>query len=512
MFLLPTNKSEIVKIINSFDSNKSSDIYGMSPRFLKMLSPAISETLSNIFNESFPRGVFPDHMKLGITPTFKGGSKLDVSNYRPVSVLLTISKILEKLMLFRLTKFLDKHNIIYEHQFGFPKNTSTTLAVLDLSTRIIKALDNGNYAASVFLDFGKAFDTANHEILIDKLENYGVRGIVKNWFELYLKNRHQIVKIGDTLSDKMQITCDVPQGSILGPILFLLYINDIKNSSKILKFFLFADDTSTSLISKDIQELESIYNKELSYVTDWLNAKKLTLNVKKSNLILFKNAKKPAKTLNIKIKREQIEEKEYTKYLGIIIDNKLSWNYHIKHANLKISKGIGILTKLRRYLSKNLLRTLFYAFVQPHIDYGLLVWGRATPNNLKPIKKNLQKVVRKILFKARNQPIEPLFHELNMLDFEKHKYLTISSFMWQLTYDNIPATIKSSFNARKRGYGESNHKYHVPNVNSELSKRTIIYQGPKIWKKLKTDVKNKTNIFSFKRFLKNEFLKKDLTH
>ena len=159
-----------------------------------------------------------------------------------------------------------------------------------------------------------------------------------------------------------------------------------------------------------MQEVENICNKDLSYVTDWLNANKLTLNVKKSNLILFKNAKKPAKTLNIKIKGEQIEEKEYTKYLGILIDNNLSWNYHIKHANLKISKGIGILTKLRRYLSKNVLRALFYAFVQPHIDYGLLVWGSATPTNLKPIKKNLQKAVRKILFKARNQPIEPLFH------------------------------------------------------------------------------------------------------
>ena len=366
-----------------------------------MLSPAISETLSNIFNESFARRVFPDHMKLGmITPIFKGGSKLDVSNYRPVSVLPTISKILEKLMLFRLTKFLDKHNIIYEHQFGFKKNRSTTLAVLDLNTRIIKALDNGNYAASVFLDFAKAFDTVNHEILIDKLENYGVRGIVRNWFESYLKNRHQIVKIGDTLSDKMQITCGVPQGSILGPILFLLYINDIKNSSKILKLFLFADDTSTFLISKDIQELESIYKKELSYVTDWLNVNKLTLNVKKSNLILFKNAKKPAKTLNIKIKGEQIEEKEYTKYLGILIDNKLSWNYHIKHANLKISKGIGILTKLRRYLSKNVLRTLFYAFVQPKHRLWAPSLGKCNTHQPKTYLKKSAKSSKKNPFQS----------------------------------------------------------------------------------------------------------------
>ena len=150
------------------------------------------------------------------------------------------------------------------------------------------------------------------------------------------------------------------------PILFLLYINDKKNSSKILKFFLYADDACTNLINKSIQEQKSIYNKELSYVTDWPNANKLTLNVKKSNLALFRSTKQTVETLKIKIKGEQIQEKDYTKYLGTLIDSKLSWNCHIKHANLKISKGIGILTRLRRYLSKGVLRTLFYALRNKH--------------------------------------------------------------------------------------------------------------------------------------------------
>ena len=177
--------------------------------------------------------------------------------------------------------------------------------------------------------------------------------------------------------------------------------------------------------------------------------------------------------------------------------------------NLKISKGIGILTKLRRYLSKGVLRTLFYAFVQPHIDYGLLVWGSATPSNLKPIKKYLQKAVRKILFKNRNQPTEPLFHELKVLDFDKHKFLTISSSMWQLTYDNIPDTIKSSFNIRNRDYGVNNRKYHIPNISSEILKRNIVYQGPKIWNNLKNDIKIKKSTFSFKKTLKKKLLEKD---
>ena len=262
----------------------------------------------------------------------------------------------------------------------FKKTDLTTLAVLNLNTRITKALDSGNYAASVFLDFAKALNTVNHQILLSKLENYGIRGPAKDWFESYLKNRHQIVKIGDTLSDKMQIVCGVPQGSILGPILFLLYINDIKNYSKILNFFLYADDTSTLLISKSVQELESIYNKELSYVTDWLDASKLTLNVEKSNLVLFRSIKKTVETLNIKIKGEQIEEKDYTKYLGILIDNKLSWNCHIKHVNLKISKGIGILTKLRRYLSKGVLRTLYR--ISYHRFFVIIITDIALQNSI----------------------------------------------------------------------------------------------------------------------------------
>ena len=177
---------------------------------------------------------------------------------------------------------------------------------------------------------------------------------------------------------------------------------------------------------------------------------------------------------------------------------------------MNISKGIGILTKLRRYLSKEILRTLFYAFVQPHLDYGLLVWGSTTSTNLKPIKKNLQKAIRKMLFKNRSHSIEPLFKDLKILDFEKYKFLTISSFMWQLTYNNIPDTIKTAFKTRNRDYGENNLKYHLPNINSELLKRNIIYQGPKIWNSLKNNIKNKKSIYSFKRTLKNKLLEKEL--
>ena len=234
MLLSPVTIEELELCIKELDSKKACDIYGMSAKFLKIMTSEISESLCMIFNESFSKGIFPDHMKLAmILPFFKGGSKLEVSNYRPVSVLPIISKLLEKLMLKRLTSFMEKNKIIYEHQFGFQKNRSTTLAVVDLYTKIVNTLDKGNYACSVFLDFAKSFDTVNHKILISKLENYGIKGTVKQWFESYLSNRKQTVKIGSTFSDEKQITCGVPQGRIPGPTLFLLCTRKIYNKKNL---------------------------------------------------------------------------------------------------------------------------------------------------------------------------------------------------------------------------------------------------------------------------------------
>ena len=232
IFFSPTTKEEVAKPINSLNSKKPSDIHGVSATFLKTLRSSVSETLSTLHNESVLQGIFPDHIKHAmIKLVHKASSKLDMTNYRPISVLPICSKILEKLMLTRLLDFLDKEHIIYKQQFDFWKNKSITQAAFDLYARIVDVLDKGNYACSVFLDFAKAFDTVGHRILLSKLQNYGIRGIAKDLFESYLTNRKQIVKIGNITSEQKFITCGVPQGIILGPIIFLLYINDIKISS-----------------------------------------------------------------------------------------------------------------------------------------------------------------------------------------------------------------------------------------------------------------------------------------
>ena len=255
---------------------------------------------------------------------------------------------------------------------------------------------------------------------------------------------------------------------------------------------------------KSIKELEKIYNTELKNVKYWLDANKLSLNVSKSNMILFRKTKKKLnEKLSIKIMGEEIEEKEYTKYLGILIDNKLTWKYHINHVNIKISQGISILSKLRNYVSDNILRMLFFTFINPHIDYGHLVWGNASITNLKAIKNKLDKAVRIMTRKKKNSPIEPLYNEMKILTLEKIRQLTIGNFMWKVSNDEIPETIKNNFQLRPRMYGDQNYKYYLPLPNSDLLKRNIIYQGPLIWNSIPSDIKNKKNSLGFKNSLRN---------
>ena len=188
-YVKPTNPDEIEKLISQVGCSKSSDIYDISIKIVKLSAPYISDMLSHIFNKSFSEGILPQKLKYAfVLPVHKCGSKLLLTNYRPISILPVLSKILEQLMQIRLVKFLEENNIFYEHQFGFQKNKSTTLAILDIQAKIIEAFERKQIACSVFLDFTKAFDTVNHDILLGKLNHYGIRGITNKWFESYLKN------------------------------------------------------------------------------------------------------------------------------------------------------------------------------------------------------------------------------------------------------------------------------------------------------------------------------------
>ena len=286
---------------------------------LKLAKEQIAEHLCFIYNLSFTTGIFPDSLKIAkVTPVYKKGSKLECANYRPITLLSNLDKIIEKLMHKRLMGFLNDQKVLYKKQFGFQKKISTAHAVISLIENIEKAIDNKIFVCRVFVDLQKAFDTVDHNILLHKLSHYGIRDIANCWFSSYLSNRKQFVTINGFDSVIQSFQYGVPQGSVLGPLLFLIYINDLHNAIKFSQSFHFADDTCLLNIQNTISKINRSLNKDLKELSFWLNANKIALNVAKTEVILFKTKHKPCYTdLRLKLCRKRLYKTKYLRYLGI---------------------------------------------------------------------------------------------------------------------------------------------------------------------------------------------------
>ena len=349
-FIDPVTEEEMEKELLGLNPAKSSGYDSFNLKVIREIAPYIKQPLTSIFNKSFSTGIFPDGLKISlITPVYKNEDKSLFTNYRPVAVLSCFSKILEKIMYKRLIDYIERHNILYDKQYGFRKNHSTEMAIIELTNKLTDAIDEGKLTAGIFLDLSKAFDTVDHSIIISKLEHYGIRGIALQWFRNYLLNRYQIVKFKNSQSEKKMIKCGVPQGSVLGPLLFLLYVNDIFKSSEKLSFILFADDTNIFYQHKDIKVMTETLNYELKKVNLWLQANKLSLNIKKTSIIIFKTRRKRTGNIIVKINDTEIKHVESTKFLGIYIDSNLTWKVHINYIVNKVAKTTGILYKARHF-------------------------------------------------------------------------------------------------------------------------------------------------------------------
>ena len=344
LFLAPVTPDKIEIIIKSLNTKKSIGPYSIPVFLLKILSWHIAKPLAQIVNLSFYVGMFPSKLKVGkVSPLHKKGSCDNPSNYRPISILSVFSKIFEKLMHQRLYKFLEAFEILYPLQFGFREKHSTSHALLSLTESIKQSIDSGKVGCGIFLDLQKAFDTVNHKILLDKLEHYGIRGNALKWFQSYLSGRTQYVTVNGHVSDPLPITCGVPQGSVLGPLLFLIYVNDLPNVSKVMQFYLFADDTSIYFDSDNLFNLQKIVNRELKKVRKWLEANRLALNIDKTNYVIFHSPNNKVDSfVRIKLGSKPISRVDSIKYLGVLIDSTLSWKPHIVQLSKKLARTSGI--------------------------------------------------------------------------------------------------------------------------------------------------------------------------
>ena len=274
------------------------------------------------------------------------------------------------------------------------KNHSTDLALIRLYDKITNAMAEKKHVIGIFMDLSKAFDTLDHNILLKKLQVYGIRGIALSWFRDYLSNRLQYVTFNKHSSDLLSVKCGVPQGSILGPLLFLLYINDITRTSSLLSFILFADDTNIFYSHKNLHSLVEILNHEIPKVCTWFKCNKLSLNINKTNFVHFKLSNTNANDLpiNILIDGVPLERKNHTKFLGVFIDEHLNWNEHIRHVTTCISRNVGILYKTTHYLPPKALFMLYNSFILPYITYCNIVWAACAKtkiNSIYILKKKL---------------------------------------------------------------------------------------------------------------------------
>ena len=329
--LKPTNPCELESICSMFASGKAPGYDNISMRVIKHSIHLISAPLSNIINLSLQKGIFPDKLKLTkVIPIYKANDPSLFTNYRPISLLSNFSKFFEKVMHNRITEFAEQYNILYRCQFGFRKNYSTSHALIHLINRISTAIDQRETTVGVFLDLSKAFDTLDHEILFAKLEHYGIRNVALQWIKSYFSNRRQFVKINQTCSSTQTIKCGVPQGSILGPLFFILYINDLPRASKLTEPLLFADDTSIFFSNSNPNYLENVLNNELLNIDIWLKCNKLSINVQKTSYVIFRpSQRKVNHNFSLSFGGQPLTQSNVTKFLGVYLDEHLTWKYHI---------------------------------------------------------------------------------------------------------------------------------------------------------------------------------------
>ena len=501
----------VVKVIKTLKSKKCG-IDDFASFIIKENAHLLAQPLSFLFNQSIESGKFPNALKSAkIIPLHKKGPRSDVNNYRPISLLNIFSKIFEKIMKEYLVSFMENNNILNKGQFGFQSGKGTLEALIKFSSEVYSQLDQSNYLLSILVDFSKAFDTVPHALLLKKLEFYGIRGIINNWFADYLRNRSHTTIVDGETSSSAKVLLGVPQGSVLGPILFLIFVNDLPNISELMDSILFADDANLYLQGPDPNTLIVTANNELYNLYKWCIANRISINTIKTVFLLFGNSS-PADLSPLVIKSgttyEVIKRVDNTKFLGVFYDCKMSFKHHINYLVQRLSRTSALIYQLKDFMPTFVLKTIYHAHIGSILSYCNIIWSGAYVTNLMPLTLILKRIIRNITCSEFLAHTKPLFRETKILDLPNLRLYSLALYF-------LKHKIYNDYNLNRHHTYETRHRHnlHLPAHRSRLYRQSFLCESIVFWNEIMNspmiEIDTANNLFTFKRRIKAYLLSKD---
>ena len=521
----PITPKQIIDTIGKIACNKASGHDGISIRVLKIIAPAFASPLCKLLNLSISTNSFPDRWKVAkVTPLHKGGARNDINNYRPISVLPVFSKIIEKHVASCLLNFLHDNNMLYEYQSAFRSCHSTETALIRLTDHILKNMDNDEVTGLVFIDFRKAFDVINHELLLKKLSIYGASPPSAAWFQSYLSQRKQFITLGKTTPEQLTIRQGVPQGSILGPVLFLLFVNDMPLNVHKSTMDIYADDTTLSLSSdwKAIPALNKSLTKDLTEVEKWASENKMFINTKKTKALLATGKRLRRRLAHdtgkfeARMQNAEIEQVGSHKLLGVIIDENLTYEAHVDELCNKLSKRIGLLRHISCYLKKNQKLIYYNAVIKPLFMYASTVWTSCNKEALERVLRMQKRAARIILAAQRTSRTVTLFNKLNWIPFYKEAYINRCALAYKRINRTLPEYMNTSLRKNSDVHSRSTRNCNLnllcpSHRNASEGGRTFAVRTIKDWNSLPRSLKIEKSVKSFKAKLCDTILNSQKT-